>query len=145
MGTLSNRWEAFAAAALTGIMAAPRYDDMSTNQRIDHACALADRMEAAAKARLRRAAEEDGGFEIIAQTAFAHGLMYGPVRAQEEFGITYSNRDRRIVTEVVEGYGIARHAYDPHVGRCELTHIFGVDVQRYVYGPTHIWESAGNA
>ena len=65
-----------------------------------------------------------------ARYALAEGI-----EAAREQGIEYSNRDRRLIGEVLDAYGRATDAGGkPFFGRCELSHTFA-EVCRFTFQP----------
>ena len=70
---------------------------------------------------------------ITAKAAFHLPLMEGITIALES-GCDYSNRDRRIIGEVLNAYGCADGAGTSFFGRCELTHCF-TDVCQFTFPP----------
>ena len=130
-----TRNEAFAATALQGLIAART--NLDIQQEIETAWRYADAMEAVAKQRdiLELAAErrEDLPVTITAKAAFHLPLMEGITIALES-GCDYSNRDRRIIGEVLNAYGCADGAGTSFFGRCELTHCF-TDVCQFTFPP----------
>ena len=128
-----TRLERFAAAALQGIIAArPNLDDA---EEVDTAWRYADRMEAVANLRDALAHEhpEDLPVTVTAKAIFHLPLMEGIAIAAEN-GCNFTNRDRRIVGEVLDAYGRASESGEPFFGRCELTHDF-TDVARFTFPP----------
>ena len=111
-----TRKERFAAAALTGLLAAR--GNLEIQEQVGCSWRYGELMEAAAK---RRQAPEH--IEIQALATLGLALMFG---LQEARGVL-SNRERRIVTEVIGAYGRAvSSAEDERFDRCELTHRFGM-------------------
>ena len=70
---------------------------------------------------------------ITAKATFHLPFTEGITIALEN-GCDYSNRDRRIIGEVLDAYGRATGAGLPFFGRCELTHDF-TDVARFTFPP----------
>ena len=71
---------------------------------------------------------------IQAQARFSCALVEGMEAAGEQ-GIDYSNRDRRLIGEVLAAYGRASGAVErPFFGRCELSHTFA-EVCRFTFTP----------
>ena len=74
---------------------------------------------------------------IQAQAHFSCALVEGITAAGEQ-GIDYSNRERRLIGEVLAAYGRATAAggavRKPFFGRCELTHSF-TEVCRFTFQP----------
>jgi hypothetical protein len=58
---------------------------------------------------------------ITASYVFALALTEG-YEAATCAGIEFTNRERRLIREVLEAYGTAEGASELHYGRCELTH-----------------------
>ena len=111
-----TRKERFAAAALTGLLAARC--NLKIQEEVGFSWRYGELMEAAAK---RRQPSEH--IEIQALTTLSLALMFG---LQEARGVL-SNRERRIVTEVIGAYGRAVSSdEDERFDRCELTHRFGM-------------------
>ena len=130
-----TRIERFASTVLQGFIAA------STNldyvEEVETAWRYADQLEAVAKQRdiLKLANEppEDMPVTITAKAIFHLPFMEGITIAAEN-GCDFSNRDRRIVGEILDAYGCATEGGAPFFGRCELTHTFA-DVCRYTFPP----------
>ena len=57
---------------------------------------------------------------ITANAYFSYALLEG-LEAATEQGIEYSNRERRLIGEVLDAYGRATAAGNSFQGRCELT------------------------
>ena len=111
-----TRKERFAAAALTGLLAARC--NLEIQDEVGFSWRYGELMEAAAK---RRQPSEH--IEIQALTTLSLALMFG---LQEARGVL-SNREHRIVTEVIGAYGRAVSSdEDERFDRCELTHRFGM-------------------
>ena len=68
------------------------------------------------------------------QADFRYAFVEG-IEAAREQGIEYSNRDRRLIGEVLAAYGRASGALEkPGFGRCELSHTFA-EVCRFTFQP----------
>ena len=128
-----TRHETFAAAGLQGLIAARTNLDIAGE--IETAWRYADGMEAEAKRRdLVAFADErpaDLPVTVTASHAFAAALTDG-YEAACRAGCEFTNRDRRIITEVLDAYGTAEAAGPPFFGRCELTHRF-CDVAQFLF------------
>ena len=128
-----TRHEKFAAAALQGLLAARTNLDSAVETRT--AWDYADGMEAEAKRRdLVAFADErpaDLPITVTAAHEFAAALTEG-MAAATGAGCEFTNRDRRIVTEVLDAYGTAEVAGPPFFGRCQLTHRF-CDVSHFLF------------
>ena len=128
-----TRHERFAAAALQGLLAARTNLDATCEAHT--AWDYADAMEAEAKRRdlVAFAAERpaDLPVTVTASHAFAAALTDGYAAACRA-GCEFTNRDRRIITEVIDAYGTAEVAGPPFFGRCQLTHRF-CEVARFLF------------
>ena len=128
-----TRHETFAAAALQGLLAARTNLDIAAE--IETAWRYADGMEAEAKRRdLVAFADErpaDLPVTVTAAHAFAAALTDG-YEAACRAGCEFTNRDRRIITGVLDAYGTAEAAGPPFFGRCQLTHRF-CDVSHFLF------------
>ena len=128
-----TRHERFAAAALQGLLAARTNLDSIVETRT--AWDYADAMEAEAKRRdLVAFADErpaDLPVTVTAAHVFAAALTDG-YEAACRAGGEFTNRDRRIITEVLDAYGTAEAAGPPFFGRCQLTHRF-CDVAQFLF------------
>ena len=120
-----TRYEAFAAAALQGLIAARTNLDIKNEIRL--AWRYAERMEAEAKRReLTGLADEcpaDMPVTITASYVFSLALTEG-YEAAISAGLEFTNRERRLLREVLEVYGTADGAGELFFGRCALTHRF---------------------
>ena len=76
---------------------------------------------------------EDMPVTLTAKTIFHLPFTEGISIALEN-GCDYSNRERRIIGEVLDAYSRATGAGLPFFGRCELTHVF-TDVARFTFPP----------
>ena len=70
---------------------------------------------------------------IQAKADFSYALVEG-IEAAREQGLEYTNRDRRLIGEVLDAYGRAKDAGNPFFGRCELSHTFA-EVCRFTFQP----------
>ena len=122
-----TRHETFAADALQGLIAARTNLDIAGE--IETAWRYADGMEA--EARRREADAADQSITLAADAGFSVALTEG-LPAAAGGGFHFSNRERRIIGEVRDAYGLASGAGEPFAGRCELTHRF-CDVRRYTF------------
>jgi uncharacterized membrane protein YebE (DUF533 family) len=130
-----TRLETFAASALQGLLAART--NLDIEGEIEMAWRYADGMEAKAKRREAGADEAPDECEPITLTAdvdFALALAEG-LPAAAAAGYHFSNRERRIIGEVLDAYGTASDVGAPFSGRCELTHRF-CEVCRFSF-PAH--------
>ena len=120
-----TRHERFAASALQGLLAARTNLNAAGEAHI--AWDYADAMEAEAKRRdLIAFADErpaDMAVTITACYGFATALTEG-YEAATDAGHEFTNRDRRVLGEVLNAYGTASGAGAPFHGRCTLTHRF---------------------
>ena len=130
-----ERHEKFAAAALQGLIAARTNFDIEGE--IETAWRYADGMEAEAARRGKLAMAADLPYDcevtIQAKADYSYALIEGIETAAEQ-GIEYSNRDRRLIGEVLEAYGRAKDAGNSFSGRCELSHTF-TEVCRFTFTP----------
>ena len=130
-----ERPETFAASALQGIIAART--DFDIAGEIELAWRYADGMEAEAARRGKLALADQLPYDcevtITAKADYSYALVEG-IEAATEQGIEYSNRDRRLIGEVLEAYGRAEDAGNSFSGRCELSHTFG-EVCRFTFTP----------
>ena len=117
-----TRHERFAASALRGLLAARTNLDIKSE--IGLAWRYAERMEAEAKRRelIVLAAERptDLPVTISASYVFALALTEGYETAIAA-GLEFTNRERRLLREVLAAYGPAASAGELFYGRCELT------------------------
>lgn len=111
-----TRIESFAAHALAGLLASPRRE---MGDAVETAWRYADKMEAAAEARASTMRDNPGRFRLVAHTAFLAPMLNGLAP-----GINLANRERRVIGECIDRYGVAISASDEFDGRCELTHLF---------------------
>ena len=121
-----TRHESYAASALQGLIAARTNFDI--REEVETAWRYADGMEAEAARRAKLAMADqlprDCKVTIQAKADYRYALAEG-IKAAAEAGIEYSNRDRRLIGEVLDAYGRASGAVEkPFFGRCELSHIF---------------------
>ena len=118
-----TRHETFAASALQGLIAARTNLDVAGE--VDMAWRYADCMETAA--RRREAADgcpdEGAPITLTANVDFALALAEC-LTAAAAAGYQFTNRERRIIGEVCDAYGLAGDISAPFSGRCELTHRF---------------------
>ena len=130
-----TRHETFAATALQGLIAARTNFDIK--QEVATAWRYADDMEAEAARRAKLAMADqlphDCKVTIQAKADFSYALVEG-IEAAGEQGIEYTNRDRRLIGEVLDAYGRAKAAGNPGFGRCELSHTFA-EVCRFTFRP----------
>ena len=128
-----TRLETFAASALQGLMAARTNLDIAGE--IDMAWRYAEGMEAEARRREAGADvapdDEDQSIKLTADVDFALALAEG-LTAAAAAGYHFSNRERRIIGEVLDAYGTASDVGAPFSGRCELTHRF-CEVCRFTF------------
>ena len=81
------------------------------------------------------AARTDFDFEVEGEIELAWRYADAMEReAAREQGIEYSNRDRRLIGEVLDAYGRAHDAGNSFSGRCELSHTF-TEVCRFTFTP----------
>jgi len=113
-----TRHESYAASALAGLLAART--NLDIEGEIEAAWRYADGMEAEAA----RRAKQD-----VADKSALEGL-----EAATEQGIEYSNRERRLIGEVLDAYGRATDVGNSFQGRCELTHTL-TEVCRFTFLP----------
>ena len=120
-----TRHERFAACALQGLIAARTNLDLKAE--IGLAWRYAERMEAEAKRHeligITDQRPHDMPVMITASYVFALALTEG-YEAAVGAGFEFTNRERRIVREVLEAYGTADGAGELFYGRCALTHRF---------------------
>ena len=118
-----TRHESFAAAALQGLLAART--NLDIKGEIGLAWRYAERMEAEAGRReLIELADErpdDLPVTITASYVFALALTEG-YEAAIGAGLEFTNRERRVLREVLAAYGTADGAGELFYGRCALTH-----------------------
>ena len=118
-----TRYERFAASALQGLIAARTNLDLKAE--IGLAWRYAERMEAEARRReligLADERPDDLPVTITASYVFALALTEGYAAAIGA-GLGFTNRERRVVREVLEAYGTADGAGELFYGRCALTH-----------------------
>jgi len=136
-----TRHESYAASALAGLLAART--NLDIEGEIEAAWRYADGMEAEAARRAKQdvadksaLADElpyDCEVRITANAYFSYALMEG-LEAATEQGIEYSNRERRLIGEVLDAYGRGRDVGNSFQGRCELTHAF-TEVCRFTFLP----------
>ena len=133
-----TRIERFAARALQGLLAARTGLDAASDVvagEVATAWSYADAMETEAKRReLVAFAHErpaDLPVTVTADHAFATALTEGSAAAARA-GHEFTSRDRRVIGEVLDAYGIAGAAGAPFSGRCELTHRF-CEVRRFTF------------
>ena len=130
-----TRHESYAASALQGLIAARTNFDIEGE--IETAWRYADGMEAEAarRAKLEMADQlpYDCAVTITARADFSTALIDGCQAAVDQ-GIEYSNRERRLIGEVLDAYGCATDAGNSFQGRCELTHTFD-EVCRFTFQP----------
>ena len=131
-----TRHESYAASALQGLIAART--NLDIQQEIETAWRYADGMEAEAARRAKLAMADQLPYDcevtITAQADYSYALVEG-IKAADEAGIEYSNRDRRLIGEVLDAYGRASGAVEkPFFGRCELSHTFA-EVCRFTFQP----------
>ena len=116
-----TRHERFAARALQGLLAART--NLDIKGEIGLAWRYAERMEAEAKRReLSMLAAErpvDLPVTITASYVFALALTEG-YEAATAAGLEFTNRERRVIREVLAAYGTAASAGELFYGRCEL-------------------------
>jgi hypothetical protein len=117
-----TRHERFAASALRGLLAART--NLDIKGEIGLAWRYAERMEAEAKRRelfvLAAERPTDLPVTITASYVFALALTEG-YEAALDAGFEFTNRERRLIREVIEAYGTAAGAGELFYGRCELT------------------------
>ena len=92
--------------------------------------------ETARRAQLARADQlpHDCKVTIQAKADFSYALVEG-IEAAREQGLEYTNRERRLIGEVLNAYGRAKDAGGtPFFGRCELSHTFA-EVCRFTFTP----------
>ncbi|MDD9989030.1 MAG: hypothetical protein OXQ31_22355 [Spirochaetaceae bacterium] len=130
-----TRHESYAASALAGLLAART--NLDIEGEIEAAWRYADGMEAAAARRAKQDVADQLPYDCeVTITAAAHlsyALLEG-LEAATEQGIEYTNRERRLIGEVLDAYGRARDAGNSFQGRCELTHTFD-EVCRFTFLP----------
>ena len=126
-----TRHESFAATALAGLIAARTNFDIAGE--IETAWRYADGMEAEAARRGKLAGADDCEVTITATAYFNYALVEG-IEAATGQGIEYTNRERRVIGEVLDAYGHACAAGNSFEGRCELTHRF-TEVCRFAFPP----------
>ena len=130
-----ERHETFAASALQGIIAART--DFDIEGEIELAWRYADGMEREAARRGKLAMADQLPYDcevtITATADYSYALIEG-LEAAAEQGIAYSNRDRRLIGEVLDAYGRAKDAGNSFSGRCELSHTF-TEVCRFTFTP----------
>ena len=118
-----TRLERFAAKALQGLLAARTNLDIKS--AVGLAWRYAERMETEARRReLIGIADErpdDMPVTITASYVFALALTEG-YEAATGAGFEFTNRERRVVREVLEAYGTADGSGELFFGRCALTH-----------------------
>ena len=117
-----TRIESFAATALRGLLAART--NLDVKGEIGLAWRYAERMEAEARRRelivLAGERPADIPVTITASYVFALALTEG-YEAAIAAGFEFTNRERRVIREVLEVYGTAEGGNELHFGRCELT------------------------
>jgi hypothetical protein len=117
-----TRHERFAARALQGLLAART--NLDIKGEVGLAWRYAERMEAEAKRReLSMLAAErpaDLPVTITVSYVFALALTEGYETATDA-GLEFTNRERRVIREVLAAYGTAASAGELFYGRCELT------------------------
>ena len=122
-GGSMTRCERFAASALQGLLAARTNLDFKAE--VGLAWRYAERMETEAKRReLIGIADErphDMPVTITASYVFSLALTEG-YEAATDAGLEFTNRERRVVREVLEAYGTADGAGELFFGHCALTH-----------------------
>lgn len=120
-----TRFERFAASSLQGLLAARTNLDIKAE--VGLAWRYAERMEVEAKRReLIGIADErpdDLPVTITASYVFALALTEG-YEVATGAGLEFTNRERRVLREVLEAYGTADGAGELFYGRCALTHRF---------------------
>ena len=131
-----TRHETYAVTALQGLIAARTNFDI--REEVETAWRYADGMEAEAarRAQLARADQlpHDCKVTIQAKADYRYALVEG-IEAAREQGIEYTNRDRRLIGEVLTAYGRASGAVEkPFFGRCELSLTFA-EVCRFTFQP----------
>ena len=131
-----TRHETYAASALQGLIAARTNFDI--REEVETAWRYADGMEAEAarRAQLARADQlpHDCKVTIQAKADYRYALVEG-IEAAREQGIEYTNRDRRLIGEVLTAYGRASGAVEkPFFGRCELS-LTLAEVCRFTFQP----------
>ena len=118
-----TRQERFAAGALQGLIAART--NLDIKGEIGLAWRYAERMEAEARRReligLADERPEDLPMTITASYVFALALTEG-YEAATAAGFEFTNRERRVLREILEAYGTADGAGELFYGRCALTH-----------------------
>ena len=124
-----TRHESYAASALAGLLAART--NLDIEGEIEAAWRYADGMEAEAARRGQQDVADK--VTITAAAHLSYALLEG-LEAATEQGIEYSNRERRLIGEVLDAYGCAHDAGNSFQGRCELTHTFD-QVCRFTFLP----------
>ena len=132
---LMTRIESFAANALRGLLASRT--TLGIKGEIAMSWRYAEGMEAEAKRReltaLASERPEDMPVTITASYVFALALTEG-YEAAVGAGFEFTNRERRLIREVLEAYGTAESAGALSYGRCELTHRF-CEVAQFAFPP----------
>ena len=137
MGTLRlmTRIESFAANALRGLLSART--NLDIKGEIAMSWRYAERMEAEARRRdvtaLASERPADMPVTITASYVFALALTEG-YEAAVNAGLEFTNRERRLIREVLEAYGAAEGAGALFFGRCELTQRF-CEVAHFAFPP----------
>ena len=130
-----TRHESYAASALAGLLAART--NLDIEREIETAWRYADGMEAEAARRAKQDVADhlpyDCEVTITANAYFSYALREG-LEAATEQGIEYSNRERRLIGEVLDAYGRATDVGNSFQGRCELTHTC-TEVCRFTFLP----------
>lgn len=130
-----TRHESYAASALAGLLAART--NLDIEGEVEAAWRYADGMEAEAARRAKLAMADELPYDcevrITANAYFSYALMEG-LEAATEQGIEYSNRERRLIGEVLDAYGRGRDVGNSFQGRCELTHTC-TEVCRFTFLP----------